>query len=275
MKIGIIAGSKFFPLIFSQSAKEKIKDIELIAFCFYGETSRLIARYVDKVFWLHVGELKKLVEIIHREEIKQMVMVGQISPKRIFERKYWDDSMVRLVDDIKDFRPHTVFSRVIRTLEIMGVEFLDSTLYMKEHLANGGLMSAIEPAKETWKDINFGLELISRYVELDVGQTIIIKNKSVIALEALEGTDNTIIRGYRVAGKDCVVLKFSKKDQDFRFDVPIVGMSTLKILNKIKASALVLEKNRVIILDKKNFLKYAYALKIPVIGKEKIGFFNS
>ncbi len=269
MKLGVIAGNKLFPLLFSKSAKEKDSNIELIAICFYGETSSAITRYVDRCYWLHVGELKKLVDIIHKENIKQMVMVGQISPQRIFEKKYWDDKMLRLADDIKDFRPHTVFLRVIRTLEIMGVEFLDSTLYMEEYLAEEGLMNSLEPRREVWEDINFGVEIISRFVDLDVGQSVVVKNKSVVALEALEGTDNTIIRGYKIAGRGCVVLKFSKKDHDLRFDVPVVGLNTLKVIRRVKASALVLEKGKVIILDKKKFLNKAHHLNLPVIGREK------
>jgi len=269
MKLGIIAGNRLFPIIFSQAAKSKNKDVELVAICFWGETSRAITRYVDKSFWFHVGELNKLVEVIRKENIDTMVMVGQINPRSIFKRKYWDEKMLRLADDIKDFRPHSVFGRIIRTLEIMGVKFIDSTFYMDDFLATEGVMNELEPPIEVWEDIHFGIKVISRFVELDVGQSIVVKNKSVVALEGLEGTDNTIIRGYNIAGRGCSVLKFSKKNQDLRFDVPVVGLNTLSVLKRIKASSLILEKKNVIILEKDRFLSGARQWGISVIGKAK------
>ena len=271
MKLGIIAGNRLFPIIFSQSAKNKDKNIELVAVCFWGETSRSIVQYVDKSFWIHVGELNKLVEIIREEKLNTMVMAGQINPRRIFQRKYWDDKMMRLADDIRDFRPHTVFGRIIRTLEIMGVNFIDSTSYMRDFMAYEGVMNGVDPPEEIWGDIRFGIKIISRFVELDIGQSIVVKNKSVVALESLEGTDNTIIRGYKVAGRGCSVLKFSKSNQDLRFDVPVVGLNTLNVLRRIKASSLVLEKGNVIILEKDKFLNQARKWRISVIGKAKAG----
>jgi len=271
MKLGVIAGNRLSPLIFSKSAKAKDKSLELIGICFYGETNRGISRYVDKTFWLQAGQLKRLVEIIRKEDLNKLVMVGQISPKRIFDRKYWDDKMLRLAEDIEDFRPHTLFSRLIRTLEILGVEFLDSTMYMKDYLAAEGIMNDLEITSEIQDDIDFGTEIASKFVELDIGQCIVVKKKTPVALEGLEGTDRTIIRAYRLAGAGCIVLKFSKKDQDLRFDVPIVGLNTLKLLRRIKASVLVLEKDRVIILEKEKFLRLSHIWGIPIIGKSKIG----
>jgi len=270
MKLGIIAGNRLLPIIFSQSAKLKNKDIELVAICFWGETSRSIAKYVDRCFWIHVGELNKLVEIIKEEKLDTMVMAGQINPKRIFQRKHWDDKMLRLADDIKDFRPHSVFGRIIRTLEIMGVKFINSTVYMDDFMATEGVMNDLEPTSEVWEDVHFGIKIISRFVELDIGQSMVVKNKSVVALESLEGTDNTITRGYKIAGKGCSVLKFSRSNQDLRFDVPVVGLNTLRILKKIKASSLVLEKKNVIILEKDKFLSKARQWGISVVGKAKV-----
>ena len=114
MKLGVIAGNRLFPLLACRGAKNKDKNIEVIAICFYGETNPRICRYVDKTFWLHVGQLKRLTEIIKMEGFKDMMMAGQISPRRIFERKHWDAQMQSFAKDIKDFRPHSVFSHIIR-----------------------------------------------------------------------------------------------------------------------------------------------------------------
>ncbi len=272
MKLGVIAGNRLFPVFFSQEAKRKNNNLEIVAICFKGETSRRLSKYVDKSYWIKVGEIKKLIEIVEREKLKNLVMVGQINPKKIFNPCDWDEEMKHLIkNEVKDFRPHNIFGKLIDVLEKKGVKFLDSTTYINELLAEEGIMNKIVIPKEVEEDIVFGQEIASRFVELDIGQTVVVKQKTVVAVESLEGTDNTILRGYRLAKKGCVVLKFSKSDQDLRFDVPLVGMKTLKILRKVGARCLVLEKNRVIILEKEKFLKCAYQWGIAVVGKGKVG----
>lgn len=270
MKLGVIAGNRLFPILACRSAKRKNKNIELVAICFYGETNPRITHYVDKTFWLHVGQLKRLIEIIKTEGFSSMVMAGQISPRRIFKRKYWDEEMKSFISNTNDFRSHSIFSHIIRMLETSGVKFESCTFYMEDSLAQNGIINNLNPTFQSWQDINFGVRIISKFVELDVGQSIVVKSKSVIALEGLEGTDRTILRAYRIAGSGLVVFKFSKKDQDLRFDVPVVGLNTLRILKRVGATCLVLEQQRVIILEKNKFLLAARHYGIPVIGQKRI-----
>jgi hypothetical protein len=267
MKLGLIAGNRYLPLLFSRNAK-KDKDIMIVAVCFRGETDSRILECVDKAYWIEVGQLSELVGILRKEGIRDCVMIGQITPHKIFKRKGWDKAMIEVLKDI-DFRPHSVFSRMIAYLEKEGFNFLDSTRFLQDYLAEKGLMNKVILNEEALSDVEFGLNLISKYVELDVGQTIIVKSKAVVALEGLEGTDNTIKRAYKIAGRDCTVLKFSKRDSDLRFDVPVVGLTTLSLLKKIKAKALVLERGRVLILEKKKFLALADKWGISILGEEK------
>jgi DUF1009 family protein len=269
MKLGIIAGNRHLPVTLSKTIKQKNPQLELIAYCFYQETSPLIKKYADKVYWFHVGALSDLRLAIKNEGLSECIMAGQITPLRIFNRKYWDNELISLVEKTKDLRPHTIFLNVINYLEKEGIRFLDSTLYLKEHLAAEGALNEVLVDEEASRDIDFGTQMISRFADLDIGQTIVVKQKSVVALEALEGTDRAIWRGYKLAGKACVVLKFSKIKQDFRFDVPVVGCVTLKLLRKIKAKALVLEKDKVLILDKERFLALAEKFGIAVLGKAR------
>lgn len=268
MKLALIAGNRSLPLYFAKLARQN-NDLEIIAICFKKEADPGIEKLVDKTYWINVGELRRLIDILKKEKIKNCVMLGQITPQRIFERRNWDSLTVDLVKDV-DWRSHSIFSRIVSYLENQGFTFLESPLYMNKSLAEEGLMNQVHLDEVTVKDVEFGFKLILRYVELDVGQTMVVKNKAVIALEALEGTDQTIKRAYKLAGAGCVVLKFSKKDQDLRFDLPIVGMSTLSLLKKVKAKALVLEAGRVIILDKEKFLKIAQKSNIAVIGKKRV-----
>ena len=233
MRIGIIAGSRLLPIIVAQSIKKKEKGAEIIAVCFKKETKASISKYVDKSYWLQVGHLSHLREVIKKEGLKQWIMAGQINPLRIFKRKDWDKELATLINQTQDFRPHTIFNKIISHLEKEGIEFLNSTFYLKDHLAEEGLLNELGFNDHLKEDINFGLNIIRRFVELDVGQTIVVKNKSTVALESLEGTDRTILRGFRLAKAGCTVLKFSKTNQDLRFDVPVVGISTLKLLKKI------------------------------------------
>jgi len=269
MKLGIIAGNRLLPILLAQRIKQNNKDCKLTAFCFKGETSSIIRRYVDKIYWIKAGDLGGLKQSLKEDNIKKCVMAGQINPLRIFNRKGWDKELVFLAESIRDFRPHTIFQAIISSIEKQGVEFLDSTFYLKEDLADEGIMNSLEPDKSLIGDIDFGLKVISSFVELDAGQSIVVKGGSVAAFESIEGTDNTIRRGAKLAGKGCVVLKFSKTNQDLRFDVPVVGVFTLKLLRNKKVKALVLEKNKVIILEKLKFLSLAKKWGIVVAGKRK------
>jgi hypothetical protein len=270
MKIGIIAGNRLLPVILSKAIKEKYPDSELVAICFYKETSSLIKHYADKTYWLSIGDLSGIKTIVKKEGLRDCIMAGQISPVRIFNRKHWDKELTELVDKTKDMRPHSIFSAIIQYLEGFGLNFIDSTLYLKENLSTEGIMNGLTLSEDAEEDIDFGIKMASHFVDLDIGQTIVVKNRSVVALEALEGTDSTIKRGSRLAGKGCIVLKFSKLNQDLRFDVPVVGISTLKLLKSMKASALVLETGKALILDKKRFLEDSRKYLIPVIGKSKL-----
>lgn len=271
-KLGIIAGNRQLPLILAQRVKQQNKSSKVIAFCFRGETSPSISRYVDKCFWFKVGELSRIRQTIEQQGVKRLVMAGQINPLNIFRRKHWDKELMSLVGDINDFRPHTIFGKMINYFEQIGTECIDSTLYLQQDLASNGVMNGLELVPSLVKDIDFGLNMISKFCELDVGQIIGVKSQSIVGLESLEGTDRTIKRIYRFAGAGTTILKFCKANQDLRFDVPVVGISTLKLLKRIRAASLVLEQAKVIILEKERFLSLAKGWGIPIVGRRRIIF---
>ena len=267
LKLGIIAGNRLLPLILAQRIKEKNKDCEVIAFCFKGQTSKRIVKYADRCYWFPVGSLSELRKSIKKEGLIQCIMAGQINPLYIFRKKFWDQELTSVMDNTEDFRPHIIFDKIISYFEKVGIEFKDYISYLKDDLANAGIMNNLPLVESVTKDVELGLDTISSFVELDVGQTVGIKSKAVVALESLEGTDRAIKRAYKLAGNGCVILKFCKVNQDLRFDIPVVGISTLKLLKRIKAAALVLEKEKVIILEKQKFLLLAKKWRIPVVGK--------
>ncbi len=266
MKIAIIAGNRSLPILLARGIRELERNKQIICFCFKGETSRRILDYADKVYWLMPGQLGKLRRAIHDEGVGQAVFAGQISPWRIFYPRFWDEELTALIKTTKDFRPHAIFSAIIKTIENDGVRFIDSTLYLKEAMATRGVMNAVEPSSAVAGDIDYGSAVIKRFVELDIGQTIAVKNSAVVAAETLEGTDRTIKRAGQLSGQGVVVLKFSKANQDMRFDVPVVGTTTLKVMRRVGAKALALEEGRVIILEKEKFFTLADHYGISVMG---------
>ncbi len=268
-KIGIIAGNRLLPLLLAKRIKQKNANCEVVAICFKGETSLGIKKYADRTYWLNIGKLSALRNTIKKEGLGEWIMAGQINPLYIFRRKYWDDELSSLINNIKDFRPHTVFEAMINYLEKDNTTFLDSTLYLREDLAQVGVMNGLSLSQNLTRNIDFGVNMVSKFVELDIGQVLGVKACSVVALESLEGTDRTIKRAYALAGANCTILKFSKANQDLRFDIPVVGLATLRFLKRIKAASLVLEAKRVIILEKEKFLSSAQKWGIPVVGRNR------
>lgn len=266
MEIGILAGNRSLPILLAKRLIESNKFQKITGICFKGETNPQFCRYLNRCLWVEPGKLGALADAIKSEGIKNWIMAGQINPLNIFKRKKWDDQLRGLAAGEVDFCPHNIFTAIIEYLEKEGVRFLEAVSYLKEDLAQEGLMNSLDLGTTLRQDLDFGLDKINKFVELDVGQTLVVKNKAVVALESLEGTDNTIRRGFRLAGKNNAVFKFAKKSQDLRFDVPVVGLSTLKLLKKVKASFLVLQKDRTIILNKNKFLQLSQKWKIPVIG---------
>ncbi|MCF7872929.1 MAG: UDP-2,3-diacylglucosamine diphosphatase LpxI [Candidatus Omnitrophica bacterium] len=266
MQIGIIAGSKNLPLLLAKRISENKKFTKIAGVCFKGETSSKFCKYVENPLWVKVGKLKDLREAVKSQKIKNWIMVGQINPLNIFREKNWDNELKKIIRKETNFCPHTIFKVIINYLENEAINFLNSTLYLGDDLAKEGLMNGLSLSGKIKKNIEFGLDKISKFVEIDIGQTLIVKNNTVVAIESLEGTDNTIRRGAKIAGPGVVILKFAKKTQDLRFDVPVVGLSTLKLAKSVKAACLALEADKTIILNKEKFLDLSKKWKIPVVG---------
>lgn len=266
-KIGLIAGSKALPLLFSSEAKKKNSNLEIIAVGIRGETSKKISSFTDKVYWILPGELEKIVEVLVKETVDTAVLAGQVSPYRIFRgRRNWDELMLKVSANTSDFRPHSIFTEIIKEIEKHGINFINSTTYLEEFTATEGVNNSIALSDSLKKEVKHALSFARKVSDLDIGQVSVFKNKSVVAVEALEGTDNTIKRAHKICGSGFIVVKLAKDNQDLRFDVPVVGLKTIRLLGKYKAKALALEKGKALILDKPEVLSLADKFKIPVIG---------
>ncbi|MFH1202565.1 MAG: UDP-2,3-diacylglucosamine diphosphatase LpxI [Candidatus Omnitrophota bacterium] len=264
-RLGLIAGNGRFPLIFAQAARSR--NIGLVATAIRGETHPDLGRVVDKITWIRLGEFKEIVNIFKNEGLKKVVMAGQIKPKHLFDKKIkWDDDIKNIFKDIENRKADTIFRSIADRLKIEGIELLDSTLYLDEFLAKKGVLGRQQPTFDDWNDIYFGMEIAKIMGALDIGQTVVVKNKAILAVEAMEGTDATILRGGRLGRGEVAVVKVSKPQQDMRFDIPVVGPRTIKTLARVKARCLAIEAEKTLIIDKSVFLNLADKNNICVVG---------
>ena len=266
--LGIIAGNGDYPLFVAKGARDSgVKKIVTAALI--GETRKEIESFCDVVCWIEVGQLNKLIKFFRKNEISQVIMAGQVTPVRLFGRLKLDLRMVKLLAKIKMRGAEPIFSTVAEELQKDGIELIDSSLYMKDQLADPGLMTGGRLSSDHKRDIKFGMRIARSIADLDIGQTIVVKDRTVVAVEAIEGTDATIERSALLAGKDIIIIKVSKKKQDMRFDLPVVGMRTLEVMQGSHACVLTVEAGKTLILDKENFIQKARSAGIHIYGVSK------
>lgn len=246
--LGLIAGRGMYPIILAQSAREQgVRRIDVIAF--KGETSRDIERYADAVHWMRVGELEKMLGQVQHSGIRDYVMAGQIAPRNLFHARP-DRRMLALLRSLPAWNAHTIFGAVGDALREAGAELLPAGLFMQSAMPGAaGILTKRAPTVEEEKDIALGLKVARWSSEYEIGQTVVIKSGVVLAVEAFEGTDKAILRAGKLGGRGSVVVKMAKPGHDMRFDIPVIGMRTLKTLKRAGASVLSIEAGRSIVLE--------------------------
>ena len=264
MKIGLIAGAGELPVEFAKNASKKNEDVITVAI--KNITDKKIQKY-SKTKWLHFGEAQKLIDTFKEENVKNLVMLGKIEHySLIFSLHKLDKRAREFFNSLKDKKAKTILEGVIKELEKEGFNFIDPAPYLESLLFPEGLINNIEILEKEMEDVIFGLKIAKEIADLDIGQTVVVKDKIVIAVEGIEGTDQCIIRAGKLGGKDTVVCKVARKNQDFRYDVPVVGIKTLKSMRKAKARVLAVEAGKAYLLNKEDFIKTADKFGISVIG---------
>jgi DUF1009 family protein len=264
-KIGLIAGNRKFPLIFAESAKKN--NFSVVAVAIKGETSPQLKKIVNKIYWLGLGEFGKVAGIFKSEGVKKVVMAGQISPRRLFSKEVRDNPELQgLLSSIQDKKAGSIFTAIIKRLEDSGLELLDSTTFLEEFIPKAGTLTRREPGFDEWEDIYFGLNLARQIAHLDIGQTVAVKNKAIIAVEALEGTDNLIRRAGNIARGRMTVVKVSRPDQDMRFDIPVIGLNTIKNIIKAGTTCLAIEAGKTLFIDKEQGVKLADRNGVAIVA---------
>jgi len=263
--LGLIAGNGKFPIAFAQKAR--LKSYKIIAAGIKGDTSFLLRFFVDKYQLFHVGELKNLFNYFKSENVEEVIMAGQVNPNNLFEQNVeLDEEFSQLFDAIKDRKADTIFSAVAEKLKQNGMQLVDSTFLLEDYLAPKGTLSKRGPTMEELEDISFGRGIAKAMGGIDVGQTVVVKDKAIVAIEAMEGTDQTINRGSKIAKKGAVVVKMSKPKQDLRFDIPVIGPRTIQTMIKSQASCLAIEAEKTIIIDREKVVKLANSADICLVS---------
>ena len=260
-EIALIAGKGNLPYYWAKnSAKNGIKPY---IFKITKDNSISFKDYGKEVFQVELGKLAELFALLHKNNVKKVVFAGKVEKNNIYDLKM-DNKMKKVLSNLADYNDDTILRAIGAEFEKEGLEIIPQTEAMADLLVNHGNLNGIKLNKKLLSEMEFAFINALEIGKLDIGQTVLTKDKSVVAVEAMEGTDKTILRTGEIAGKGAVMAKVAKKNQDLRFDIPTVGLKTLENLKKIEAKALVIEANKTFIVDKKEFLKEAEEANIAV-----------
>ncbi len=262
-KIGLIAGSGQFPLLFAHAAAEA--GIRVIAVAFQGETDPALANYVEEFHLLRLGQLNRLIRAFQKAGITRAAMAGAINKTRLYTRIRPDWRAVKLLNKLRNKKDDFILRAIAQELEAEGIQIEPSTMLLPTLLAPEGILTRRKPNRREEEDLVFGWQLAKGMGHLDVGQCLVVKNLSVLAVEGIDGTDATIIRGGELCHEGAVVIKVSKPRQDLRFDVPAVGLETIETMRRVKAKVLVIEAGKTIIFDQEKMIDTADACGISVV----------
>ncbi len=264
-RIGLIAGNRSFPLLVSEQAQKQ--GVEVITAAIKGETSLKIRKFSAQICWFSLGEFKRIFSFFQKEKVRKVIMAGQISPVRLFSPEVRNSPEIQeLLAAVKDRKANTIFVGLAGKLAAEGLELIDSTTFVKDHLPKKGRLTKREPSPGEWEDIKFGMDLAHKIAELDIGLSVGVKEKAILAIEALEGTDNLIRRAGSLARSGAVIAKVGRPNQDMRFDIPVIGLATVKALLRAKASCLAIEAEKTLFLDPQQGLALADRKNLAIVA---------
>lgn len=253
--LGVIAGRGTYPWQLARSAHAQgVKRV--VAYAFRRETEWAIEKHADEVVWLHLGRLGALLQAVKESGVKQVVMAGQIKPTRLFNLRL-DAKALAVLRTLRTRNAHTIFGAIADELKAIGVELLPAYCFMETEMPAAGVLGGRAPDEREQADIRLGATVAKVTSGLEIGQTVVVKEGTVLAVEGFEGTDETILRAGRLGGPGSVVVKVAKRGHDMRFDIPIVGDRTFRMLNKAKVSCLAVEAGRTILLAREKLVAEA------------------
>jgi len=262
--IGLIAGGGQFPLLFAEAARSRGKKV--VAVGHINESLPELESAADAVCWIKLGQLGKIIGFFRGQGVEEAVFAGTITKTRIFRDVLPDLKAISLWNKIDVRQDDSILRAVAAVLENEGIRILASTCYLDHLFFPKGLLTGKKLSKGQLEDIRFGWKIAREIGRLDIGQCVVVRERSVMAVEAIEGTDAAIRRGGELAGSGAVVVKVKKPNQDFRFDLPATGIQTIETLAAVKGSVLAVEAGQSLLFDRKAMIDTANRLGITVVG---------
>jgi UDP-2,3-diacylglucosamine hydrolase len=264
-KYGLIAGNGNFPFLVLEAARAQ--GVEMVVAAIKEETFPQIEQQGFKFEWMGLGQLGKLIKFFQREKVTHAIMAGQVKHTQLFSGIIPDLRMLKLLTSLVTKNTDSLIGAVANELATEGITLIDSTLFLTPLLATDGHLTRRAPNDLEMADINYGCEIAREIARLDLGQTIVVAQQAVVAVEAMEGTDATILRaGSLVKGRPLTVIKVAKPNQDMRFDVPVVGLPTIEIMLQVGATTLCITAGKTLIFDRNDMLFLANKNNITIFG---------
>ncbi len=262
--LGLIAGNGRFPFLVAEAARKRGRRIVLVRL--KEETDPGLEALVDETHEVSLGQLGSCIAALRKAGAREAIMAGQVRHRQIFSGIVPDLTLMGVLARLAFKNTDSLIGGVADALEREGIRLMSSVELLRDQLADEGTMSGKKPSGDEQKAIDYGVRIATELGRLDLGQTVVVKDRAVVALEAMEGTDEAIARGARIAGPGVVVVKMAKPRQDMRFDVPVVGERTLQSLREAKAAVLAVEAGKTLLLDKPAFLASAKEMGLAVVG---------
>ncbi len=263
-QLGIIAGSGAYPLALARGAR-KAGVARIVVAAFENETDPALAELVDEVEWMRVGQLGRLIRCFASRGVGEAIMAGQIAPGNLFDFRP-DVKALLLLAKLRQRNAESIFSAIGGELGKKGVTLLPATRFMEDHLAASGLIAGPRLSRREEEDARYGMEVAKEISRLDIGQTVVVKGGTVLAVEGFDGTNATIERGGRLGRKDSVMVKVSKPKQDLRFDVPVIGPVTVETAAAAALRVIAIEAGMTLVLERKRVEELAARHKVSVVG---------
>jgi DUF1009 family protein len=263
--LGIIAGNGVYPRQLADAAR-KAGVRKIIAAAFSDETDPALTQHVDVIEWVRVGQLSRLLKFFREQKVHHAIMAGQIAPKNLFDlRPDWKALLV--LAKLKRRNAESIFTAIADELAKLDVDLLPATSFLEDCLAQAGLVVGPKLTRREDEDVALGWKIAKEIARLDIGQTVIVKNGAVLAVEAFEGTNDAIKRGGALARKSAVMIKVAKPNQDMRFDVPVIGVETIKVAAEAKLRVIAVEAGKTLLLERPAIVDLARRAKISVVGR--------
>ncbi len=266
-KLGLIAGRDSFPLEIARAARAR--GIPVCAVAIRDNADPLLEELADETVWCYLGEIGKLIESFRAAGVRRAVMAGKVLKANLYQdlaSLHLDAVALRMLASLRDRKDDSILGAIADTLLEHGIELVPQTEWVPELLMGEGELSSCSMTPAQWADVEFGFPIAKTLGELDIGQTVLVKDRAVMALEAIEGTDAAILRGGALAGSGVCMVKVAKPSQDLRFDVPAIGVETLRNLIEARAGVLAAEAGKTLIFEREKVLAMADAAGIVVLG---------